>query len=116
MHHIIHRGTREIGGTVIELRTNRTRLLVDIGHPLTRNSAPVDVAPLKPDAALISHPHQDHYAGDTSEGWRAIRVGVTKANDSHSVGHNSSAAKSDVKSAKGTTSIPSFVFSAGPCG
>ena len=58
---IIHRGTREIGGTVIELRTNRTSLLVDIGQPLNKNSATVDVSTLKPDAALISHPHQDHY-------------------------------------------------------
>ncbi len=56
----IHRGTREIGGTVIELRTHRTRLLVDIGRPLNSNSAPIDVSALKPDAALISHPHQDH--------------------------------------------------------
>ncbi len=58
---IIHRGTKEIGGTVIELKADKTKLLLDIGQPLGKKSAHVDVAALKPDAVLISHPHQDHF-------------------------------------------------------
>ena len=30
----IHRGTREIGGSCIELATENTRILIDIGLPL----------------------------------------------------------------------------------
>lgn len=58
---IIHRGTKEIGGTVIELNTEQTKILIDIGQPLNKNSTYIDVAALKPDAVLISHPHQDHF-------------------------------------------------------
>ena len=58
---IIHRGTREIGGTVIEVKTAQTKLLLDVGQPLNKNSKHIDVAALKPDAVLISHPHQDHF-------------------------------------------------------
>ena len=57
----IHRGTKEIGGTVIELSSDSTTLLLDAGLPLSKESAEVDVSSLKPDAVLISHPHQDHY-------------------------------------------------------
>ena len=57
----IHRGTKEIGGTVIELATDTTKLLLDIGLPLSKKSAEIDVANLKPDAVLVSHPHQDHF-------------------------------------------------------
>jgi len=58
---IIHRGTKEIGGTVIELNTDKTKILLDLGRPLSKNTAEIDVANLKPDAVLISHPHQDHF-------------------------------------------------------
>lgn len=58
---IIHRGAQEIGGTVVELSAGRTKLLLDIGQPLSENSTTVNVAALRPDAVLISHPHQDHF-------------------------------------------------------
>lgn len=58
---IIHRGTQEIGGTVIEVCTTQTKLLIDVGLPLSKYSTHIDVAALNPDAALISHPHQDHF-------------------------------------------------------
>jgi ribonuclease J len=61
MHLIIHRGTKEIGGTVIELKTGKTKLLLDIGQPLNKNSNHIDVTNINPDAVLISHPHQDHF-------------------------------------------------------
>jgi ribonuclease J len=57
----IHRGAQEIGGTVIELATDKTKLLIDIGLPLSKFSRHIDVTALKPDAVLISHPHQDHF-------------------------------------------------------
>jgi len=58
---IIHRGASEIGGTCIQLSTDNTTILLDLGLPLNKNSRHIDVAALKPDAVLISHPHQDHF-------------------------------------------------------
>lgn len=82
----IYRGTKEIGGTLIEIRTTSTRILVDAGYPLFLNDKPIsdDVAKqsyqellalgVLPgivglyawedkgfDAVLISHAHIDHY-------------------------------------------------------
>ena len=82
----IYRGTREIGGTLIEIKTDTTRLLIDAGYPLFLNNEPIDdnIAHL-PHAELlalgvlpriaglyawdephfngvvISHAHIDHY-------------------------------------------------------
>lgn len=61
MHIKIHRGTEEIGGTVIELSTEQSTLLLDLGLPLSPESRPVDIGAIKTDAVLISHPHQDHF-------------------------------------------------------
>lgn len=58
---LIHRGASEIGGTCIQLSTANTTILLDLGLPLSKNSKHIDVAALKPDAVLISHPHQDHF-------------------------------------------------------
>ncbi len=57
----IHRGANEIGGTCIQLFTDNTTILLDLGLPLRKDSMLLDVASMKPDAVLISHPHQDHY-------------------------------------------------------
>jgi ribonuclease J len=84
----IHRGTNEIGGTCIEIWTESTRVIVDLGMPLVdqsgkafgfdqyaklgineliKNGVLPDVEGLyakstKPvDAILISHYHQDHH-------------------------------------------------------
>lgn len=82
----IYRGTHEIGGTLIELCTKHTRLLIDAGYPLFLNNQPIDdkVSGYPPDklmklgvlpaikglykwdtpafdAVLISHAHIDHY-------------------------------------------------------
>ncbi len=67
----IHRGTKEIGGTCIEIESAGKRIALDVGLPL---DAPEDgharLLPAVPgfrDAddsllgVLISHPHQDHY-------------------------------------------------------
>lgn len=58
---IIHRGSKEIGGTCIELSSGNTKLLLDIGLPLSPDSAEINLEKINPDAVLISHPHQDHY-------------------------------------------------------
>ena len=82
----IYRGTREIGGTLIELSNGESRLLLDAGYPLFLNGNPIDdsVAKLpskellklgvlpsieglylwdKPSIVgiIISHAHIDHY-------------------------------------------------------
>jgi ribonuclease J len=57
----ILRGTKEIGGTVVELSTATTSILLDIGLPLSADSIHIDIKALKPDAVFISHPHQDHF-------------------------------------------------------
>lgn len=82
----IYRGTKEIGGTLIEIKTTSTRILIDAGYPLFLNNEPIgdDIAKLpitdllklgvlpkieglyawddmKFDAVLISHAHIDHY-------------------------------------------------------
>jgi ribonuclease J len=57
----IHRGSKEIGGTCIELATRQTKILLDLGAPLNEGSREFDPKQLKADAVLVSHPHQDHY-------------------------------------------------------
>jgi ribonuclease J len=66
----IHRGTKEIGGTCVEIESQGKRIVLDVGLPL--DVADPETFPLhpvkgfeKPDpdllAVVISHPHQDHY-------------------------------------------------------
>lgn len=67
---IIHRGTKEIGGTCVELIINKKRLLLDIGIPLDYDEWVVEEKELyekkmssiieKADAIFLSHYHQDH--------------------------------------------------------
>jgi ribonuclease J len=58
---LIHRGANEIGGTCIQLSTDNTSILLDLGLPLSKDSRHIDITDLRPDAVLISHPHQDHF-------------------------------------------------------
>lgn len=66
----IHRGTKEIGGTCVEIVSQEKRLVLDVGLPLdTLDPDSIELHPVKgfdkPDESLlgvvISHPHQDHY-------------------------------------------------------
>lgn len=88
MHFKIHRGSKEIGGSCVEVWTENKRILVDFGMPLVEKDGSefdfnkyknlthtelIDKGVLpdvkgiysdneKPiDGILISHPHQDHY-------------------------------------------------------
>ena len=65
----IHRGSNEIGGSCIEIKSQGKRIILDIGLPLDSDYADVPL-PLvsgfiNPDdsllGVLISHPHLDHY-------------------------------------------------------
>ncbi len=85
---IIHRGTKEIGGNCVELSTENTRVVIDLGMPLVdARGEPFDSRELEDksipelvderllpnvpglyagedktvDAVLLSHSHQDHY-------------------------------------------------------
>ena len=82
----IHRGTHEIGGNCVEIATDRSRIILDVGMPLFKSAVePYDTGALKkkskrelldsgilpkvsglfvdgsqPDAILLSHAHEDH--------------------------------------------------------
>jgi len=56
----IYKGTDEIGGSCIELKTKNTTILLDYGTPLQDTSKQVKITD-DIDAILISHPHQDHF-------------------------------------------------------
>ena len=71
---IIHRGTKEIGGTCIELSDARARILFDLGLPLSSMSGDTPSVDYKfdikglwredkanMDAIFITHAHLDHY-------------------------------------------------------
>ena len=64
----IHRGTREIGGTCVELAANGARLLLDLGLPLGADAADTSLHPNITDndnagelvGLVLSHGHRDH--------------------------------------------------------
>ncbi len=65
----IHRGTKQIGGTCVELVSEGKRILLDLGLPLDAESSDSAYLPpvqgLKGDddsllGVLVSHPHMDH--------------------------------------------------------
>lgn len=66
----IHRGSKEIGGSCVEVESRGKRLLVDIGLPLDAEGDSLKYLPagVTLDGSdpsllgiLISHPHQDHF-------------------------------------------------------
>ncbi len=68
----IHRGTKQIGGTCIEVEARGKRIVLDVGLPLDADETD-DISTLMPKVpgfneqddsllgAVISHPHMDHY-------------------------------------------------------
>ena len=58
----VHRGTKEIGGTCLEIAASNGKVLwIDLGAPLDTETPDISYAKEKVNALLISHPHQDHY-------------------------------------------------------
>ena len=65
----IHRGTRQIGGTCIELEADGRRVVLDVGLPLDAEDDPALLPRVpglhEPDpgpvAVVVSHTHEDHY-------------------------------------------------------
>ncbi len=67
----IHRGTHEIGGSCVELRTAEAKMLIDFGLPLDYDKrTPEEQEQIRRDAAewckgvdtlFLSHAHTDHY-------------------------------------------------------
>ncbi len=58
---VVHRGKNEIGGNCIEIISPQTRILLDIGQPLSGEQVTLSPSQKTVDAVVISHPHQDHY-------------------------------------------------------
>ena len=84
---VIHRGSREIGGSCVEVESRGQRLLVDIGLPLDAEGDPRQFLPQVKGldgsdpsllGILISHPHQDHF-GLLSEVAPTIKTGMGAA-------------------------------------
>ena len=67
----IHRGTHEIGGSCVEIRTDKAKILIDLGMPLDYNKHTTEEqTQIRSDAAewckgvdalFLSHAHADHY-------------------------------------------------------
>ena len=67
----IHRGAQEIGGSCVELESDGSRIVLDVGWPLDQELNADPPLPLVPGLAegddpgllgvLISHPHLDHW-------------------------------------------------------
>ena len=68
---IIHRGTHEIGGSCVEIRTDKAKILIDLGMPLDYDKHTTEEqGQIRSDAAewcqgvdalFLSHAHADHY-------------------------------------------------------
>jgi len=58
----IYRGTKEIGGTCVEITADNGKILwIDLGAPLSTTNPDTSYRSNKVDALLISHSHQDHF-------------------------------------------------------
>ena len=67
----IHRGTHEIGGSCVEICTDKAKILIDLGMPLDYDKHTTEEQPqIRSDAAewckgvdalFLSHAHADHY-------------------------------------------------------
>jgi ribonuclease J len=83
----IHRGSKEIGGSCVEVESQGKRLLIDLGLPLDAEGDPRQFLPKVAGldgkgqsllGILISHPHQDHF-GLLAEVALTIKTGMGAA-------------------------------------
>lgn len=75
----VHRGTRQIGGSCIEIEAEGERLILDAGRPLEAPRDATDLLPEsldreRPATVLISHPHMDHWGliGELPPHWKIM--------------------------------------------
>jgi len=70
MRYCIHRGTKEIGGTCVELESQGRRILLDLGQPLDAPDPTPELLPAVPGLTgvdekllgiVLSHSHRDHW-------------------------------------------------------
>ena len=63
---VVHRGTHQIGGCCTEIRTDKTRILIDFGSNLPESDSSVLSIPgvtsfgKRCDGIFITHNHGDH--------------------------------------------------------
>jgi ribonuclease J len=57
----IHRGTKEIGGSCVQITAESRSILLDAGLPLGESLSDVDLKEIDFSDVFISHPHQDHF-------------------------------------------------------
>lgn len=57
----IQRGTNEIGGSLVSIEHDNTRILIDAGTPLDNSPAYLPENISSYDGVIISHSHQDHH-------------------------------------------------------
>lgn len=74
----VHRGTQQIGGSCIEIKSSTgQRLILDVGRPLDAGREAVNLLPVSLDKSelatvIISHSHQDHWGliNELPASWR----------------------------------------------
>lgn len=77
---IIHRGTHQIGGIATEIRTETTRIIIDMGDELSLDpdhvSAPLEIAGVTDDNGTCDAVFFTHYHGDHIGQMTRIRKGI----------------------------------------
>jgi len=73
----ILRGTHEIGGNCIMIKSKKATILLDVGAPLKENSKPLEQINEKIDGIIISHAHGDHYGEMENVSCDKVYIGET---------------------------------------
>lgn len=73
----ILRGTHEIGGSCIMIKSKKATILLDVGAPLSENSKSLEPINEKIDGIIISHAHGDHYGEMENIKCNKVYIGET---------------------------------------